>query len=567
MSNIERHYQAYLAAPLSDNERKEIVDNKETLINAGNFDGLPSFGTGGMRSVVAAGSNRLNRFNILRLNLALANVLNKHFDKPKVVIGYDSRLSSTEFALIAYSILKAKGIDTKVFKRPTPTPLVSFAVRKYQAQGGIVITASHNPSEYNGFKVYGEDGGQIVPPFDQEIEAEFKTMSYAGLPIDLLQNEIAPADLIEEEVVADFLERLAKEDFTSTEKKSIRVLYSPLHGTGGYFFEKTFNHLGFENFALLENQSNPDGNFPNTTGLNPEEARAFAGLQTEGQKTDAQLLLATDPDADRVGCAVKKGSQYSLLTGNQIGALLLAQIASQKATSLKAPFACKTIVTSEIQTRIAAKYGVKMVETLTGFKYIAAAIAKDPENYLFGGEESYGYLPVSWIRDKDSISSAIALAELAEKTNLFEFLNEIYLEHGIYHELLHNINLGDRPPGFMQELLGRFDNPSNVLGIGDSLGPRSVIDILDVRDSGQPPRTPAAQAVKNELPGAQVIQYWFEPEGRLTIRPSGTEPKIKIYLSLRSKELPTQDNLSAEKDNLGNEAQSILQAFLDKLSL
>lgn len=566
MSKNHTYYEAYLEAPLSDVERKEL-ENLDKDSPA--FAGYPAFGTGGMREIVAPGTATLNIYNIARVNMALAATLKKHIqENAKVVMAYDSRKSGPEFFRVSYHVLKQAGLQVKIFRRPTPTPMLSFAVRELECDAGIVITASHNPPEYNGYKVYWSDGAQIIPPYDKEIEKLFQEISFSQIPQDIHQlktKDIDENDLIEEELVKKYISNIENEGFISPGPKKTKIIYSPLHGTGGWIFDRVFGHLGYENFSVLSLQAEPDGDFPTTKSPNPEEKAAFEKLVEEGKKTEAKLLLATDPDADRVGAAVYDGNDYVFLTGNQAGALLLESIARQKAAQLKNPFICKTIVTTELQTHIAAAHQVKTVETLTGFKYIAAEVSKDPENYLFGGEESYGYLPVHWVRDKDSLSSALALAELAEKENLLDSLDELYIKHGLYHELLHNIKLSGGNEHLMGEIMNKLKDPSGLAG--DSIGPRKILDILDLQETAKPAKTEKVKEYQNELPSGKVIQYWFEPEGRLTIRPSGTEPKIKVYVSLRHKQKQTKETLPTAKKELKQEAEATLQAFLKLIGM
>lgn len=567
----EEYLQEYLKAPLTQEERNEVEHNRNTLLSDGSFEGYPSFGTGGMREICGHGSNRLNIYNIATLTTAFAKVLLHHHRQPcKVVIAYDSRLTSDAFSRLTWAILKRHNIETKIFKRPTPTPLLSFAVRQLQAEAGIVITASHNPPQYNGFKAYGSDGAQIIPPLDKEIEKEFQNMSYATLDKDVSQLAkamIDPADVIEEEIIAAYIEKLRLEKFVTAQKKSLPILYSPLHGTGGWAFEKVFTALGFENFALLAAQKDFDGHFPTVKSPNPEERAAFTLLFEEGKQKKIPLLLASDPDADRVGCAIwnRRKNDYVFLSGNQIGALLLESIARKKASSMDKPFLCKTIVTTELQKQIASSYKMETKDTLTGFKYIASEVERDPDNYLFGGEESFGYLPVNWVRDKDSISAGIAIAELAVQEDLVELLDKLYCTHGLYYEMLHNIKLSPEKKELMNEIIARLRKPSQLAG--KSLGGRQVIDILNLQVDGEPPADEELRKLKFLLPAATVVQYFLQPEGKVSIRPSGTEPKVKVYISLRSETLPIPENIEAEKEKLATQANDILQDFLQKLGL
>ena len=565
----EQYYQKFLQSPLTTDEKAELENNKAQLITERAFDGEPAFGTGGMRALTGLGTNRLNLQNIARLNLAVAEYFKKAKSSPLLAMGYDSRLSSPQFSRLSYHILIGQGMRVKIFRRPTPTPLLSFAVRELGADCGVVLTASHNPPQYNGYKAYGADGGQIISPVDKEIQQLFRAIDYAALPAnlhELAEKPILEADLIEEEIYQAYISRLKKEVFYQSKPKSARILYSPLHGTGGWLFERAFKELGYSGFSVLPEQAEPNGNFPTLKSPNPEEPAAFERLlaAANGAAEKPDLLVATDPDADRVGAMVKTANGYHFLTGNQIGSLLLESIARKKTKSLAKPYICKTIVTTELQRLIAESHGIKTIETLTGFKYIAEQLAKDPENYLFGGEESFGYLPVHWVRDKDSLSSALALAELAEDENLVQALDQLYIRHGLFHELLHSIDLSKNPT-LLPEILGKLADPKAFAAKVD-FG-RELIDILDLRKGAAEPTTPALRELQQELGMADVIQFWLKDFSRLTIRPSGTEPKIKVYLSLMSKEKPTAASLAADKESLKAEAEGILKKFLTALGV
>ncbi len=565
----EQYYQKFLQSPLSAAEKAELEKNKEQLIAERAFDGEPAFGTGGMRAIVGLGTNRLNVQNIARLNLAVAEYFKKSKDSPLLAMGYDSRLSSPAFSRLSYHILTGQGLRVKVFRRPTPTPMLSFAVRELGADCGVVLTASHNPPQYNGYKAYGADGGQIISPVDKDIQKLFLATGFEKLPAnlhELAEKPIPEADLMEEEIYQAYIARLKKEVFYQNKEKHTRILYSPLHGTGGWLFERAFKELGYNSFSVLPEQTEPDGNFPTVKSPNPEEPAAFERLlnAANGATEKPDLLIATDPDADRVGAMLKTTNGYHFLTGNQIGSLLLESIARKKTKSLAKPYICKTIVTTELQRLIADSYGIQTIETLTGFKYIAEQIAKDSENYLFGGEESFGYLPIHWVRDKDSLSSALALAELAEDENLVTALDALYIRHGLFHELLHSIDLS-KNPALLPETLGKLTDPKAFAAKVD-FG-REVVDILDLRKGAAEPTTQACRELKQQLGEADVIQFWLKDFSRLTIRPSGTEPKIKAYLSLMSKEKPTAASLEADKVALKAEAEAILKKFLTALGV
>ena len=565
----EQYYQKFLQSPLTIAEKGDLEKNKAQLIAERAFDGEPAFGTGGMRAITGLGTNRLNIQNIGRLNLAVAEYFKKAKSSPLLAMGYDSRLTSPQFSRLSYHVLTGQGMRVKIFRRPTPTPLLSFAVRELGADCGVVLTASHNPPQYNGYKAYGADGGQIISPVDKDIQNLFLATGFDQLPANLheLAEKLIPeADLIEEEIYQAYTSRLKEEVFYQNKPKHARILYSPLHGTGGWLFERAFKELGYNTFSVLPEQAQPDGNFPTVKSPNPEEPAAFERLlaAANGTTDKPDLLVATDPDADRVGAMLKTATGYHFLTGNQIGSLLLESIARKKTKSLAKPYICKTIVTTELQRLIADGYGVKTVETLTGFKYIAEQVAKDPENYLFGGEESFGYLPIHWVRDKDSLSSALALAELAEDENLVQALDEIYIRHGLFHELLHSIDLS-KNPALLPETLGKLADPKAFAAKID-FG-REVVDILDLRKGAAEPATQLCRELKQQLGEADVIQFWLKDFSRLTIRPSGTEPKVKAYLSLMGKQKPTAASLEADKVALKAEAEEILKKFLSALGV
>ncbi|GAB4424921.1 MAG: phospho-sugar mutase [Turneriella sp.] len=573
----EQYFEKFLQSPLTAAEKAQLQADKARLIAERAFDGEPAFGTGGMRAITGLGTNRLNLQNIARLNLAVAKYFQQGKASALLAMGYDSRLTSPEFSRLSYHILTQNGLRVKIFRRPTPTPLLSYAVRELGADCGVVLTASHNPPQYNGYKAYGADGGQIISPVDRDVQKLFLETGYDVLPAnlhELAEKAIPEADLMEEEIYQSYISRLKKEIFYTNKPKRARILYSPLHGTGGWLFERAFKELGYGSFSVLPEQAEPDGNFPTVKSPNPEEPAAFerllAAANASTEKPD--LLVATDPDADRVGCMLRLRSAqvlkttpgYHFLTGNQIGSLLLESIARKKTKSLAKPFICKTIVTTELQRLIADGYGIKTVETLTGFKYIAEQVAKDPENYLFGGEESFGYLPVHWVRDKDSLSSALALAELAEDEDLVQTLDEIYIRHGLFHELLHSIDLS-KNPSLLPETLGKLADPKAFAEKVD-FG-REVVDILDLRKGAAEPQTQACRELKQQLGEADVIQFWLKDFSRLTIRPSGTEPKIKAYLSLMSRHKPTAASLASDKEALRAEAENLLRKFLAALGV
>ncbi len=574
MKTKEQYLDEFSRAPLSE-EDAQYVQDRNRILKTNQFDSYPSFGTGGMREVVELGTNRLNIYNIARLNYAVSKVFKeKYKDKYplKAVIGYDSRLTSEAFANLTWNILTQNGYDVFLFRKPTPTPMVSFAVLEIGAVCGIVLTASHNPPQYNGYKVYDQDGSQIIYPMDEKIQHEFLHSKYDQLPPEIHEwlktPDISDKLELEEQIIDSYLEHLKKEKFVSQKKKDIKILYSPLHGTGGWIFERAFSETKFTNFALLKEQSKPDGNFPHIKSPNPEDHEAYYKLIQEGKKKNYDILLATDPDADRIGCCVLHDNEYVFINGNQTGCLLLDHIARIKAFDMENPYICKTVVTTELQKKIASSYGIETKETLTGFKYIASVLKKDPANYLFGGEESFGYLPVNWIKDKDSVSSGIIISELASQVNLITALEDLYIKHGLYTEILHNIQLKADNPGIKNKIEEKLKDAHSL--IGTLLGDRKVKDVIYLQnkkknDPRKMPVTQDARMLYEQLPEAKLLQLWLEPEGRVTIRPSGTEPKIKVYVSLMHSKKQTKESLTTAKEELAKEASKIYNIFSDLL--
>ena len=582
----EQYLDEFLQAPLNQEDINKLKNNSEDFLAGDQFNGYISFGTGGMRQMVDLGTNRLNLYNISKLNFAVAKFLTKDRaanTQPIIVVGCDTRNTSELFSWLTYHIFKSENFKVKIFKRPTPTPLISFAVRELNAQAGIILTASHNPPEYNGYKLMASNGAQIISPKDKEIQKEFTLYPYSGIPNEIhtwKDTPPLPNDVIEEEIIQAYLKRLKQESFISQKEKKINVLYSSLHGTGGWVFERIFSELGYKNFDILKEQCTYDGNFPSVKSPNPEDPASFELLRKNADKKE--LLIATDPDSDRIGCCAfnqnskekNKEERYTFLTGNQIGCLLLKHLAEKSSSPMRSPYICKTIVTTELQKKIAGYHNIRTIETLTGFKYIASIIENDPDNYLFGGEESFGYLPVSWVRDKDSISSGIVLAEIANEKNLLKELDEIYMRHGLYSEELFTIKLDEKSMDLPKRLKTEFNSMDAFLG--RKFGNRKVIDYInlnykdesyDHKKNASKPVTIEARKLYDSLPFANVLQIWLEPEGRVTIRPSGTEPKVKIYISLMHPEKVNSENMNSAKKSVKDEIKTISREFFKYLKL
>jgi phosphoglucomutase/phosphomannomutase len=531
------------------------------------------FGTGGLRGVIGNGSGRMNEYTVGKTTLGFAHYLLKKYKNPSVVIAYDSRRRSTDFAEITAGILAGKNIKVYLFDQVTPTPILSYAIRKLKAQGGIVLTASHNPPEYNGYKVYQEDGSQIVGDVQKAIEQEIDQIQDWDIPFIDKNDPIFKKNVeyIGENIKSSYYKEFDHVFFAKKINQPLKVVFSPLHGTAGKWLPGLLEKYHIEVIPVKE-QLEPNGEFPTVDYPNPEEPEALEMCKELAEKVGADLFIATDPDADRMGAGIKNhNGEYVLINGNQTGSILLAYLCENLPKEAnKRYFVFKTIVTTNLQREIARKNGVYIRDVLTGFKYIAEQMRWIEENkdiynskndiYLFGGEESYGYLPINFVRDKDSLSSSLLLCTIAkEKGNLLDYLNEIYLKYGLYLEDLKSITMkGLDGLQRMKETISRLRS-SNL--VGKELGERKIVKVYDYQN----------QTINNQddkeyfkiLPKSDVLQYELEPEGLLTIRPSGTEPKVKIYISLRSKEQPQSiEELTKQKKQLENELNTILGMFL-----
>ncbi len=532
------------------------------------------FGTGGLRGVLGNGPGKMNEYTVGKTTLGFANYLLKKFSNPSVVIAYDSRRKSYDFSLVTAGIFASKGIKVYLFDQVTPTPILSYSIRKLKASGGVVITASHNPPEYNGYKVYQQDGSQIVEDVQQELEKEIESITDWNIPFIDKENPIFKKNviLIGEDIKQSYYKEFDKVFFAKKIKKSLKVVFSPLHGTAGKWLPDLLEKFGVQ-VILVKEQMEPDGEFPTVKYPNPEEPEALALCKKTAEANQADLFVATDPDADRMGAGIKNSNgEYIYLNGNQIGSILCAYLC-EKVNSLqknKRYFVFKTIVTTELQKEIAKKNGVMIRDVLTGFKYIAQQLRWIEENrdiynsskdvFLFGGEESYGYLPVSFVRDKDALSSTLLLCIIAdEKENLLDYLNEIYLKYGLYLEDLKSITM----KGFdglkrMKEILTKLRN-SNL--INKEIGDRKIVRVYDyLNKTINYSEDPSYFKI---LPPSDVLQFELEPKGMITVRPSGTEPKVKVYISLSSKEIPQSiEELEVRKKELENELNSLMGIFL-----
>ena len=507
-----------------------------------------AFGTGGLRGVIGAGTNRMNVYTVAKASQGLADYLKKHYENPSVVIGYDSRIKSDVFAKVAAGVFAANGVQVNIWPVLMPVPTVSFATRYLHTSAGVMITASHNPSKYNGYKVYGADGCQITTEAAAEILAEiekldiFADVKTGGFEAGMAEGRI---QYIPEEVYTAFVNEVKAQSvlFGDEVDKDVAIVYSPLNGSGLRPVTRTLKEMGYTNITVVKEQEQPDGNFPTCPYPNPEIKESMALGMEYAKRCNADLLLATDPDCDRVGIAVKnKAGEYELLTGNQVGLLLLDYICSQRIKHGKMPdnpVMVKTIVTMDMGEQIASRYGLRTINVLTGFKFIGEQIGRleqqgKADSYVFGFEESYGYLTGSYVRDKDGVDGAYMICEMfsyykTQGISLLEKLEELYRTYGYCMNTLHSYAF-EGSAGFakMQSIMQAFR------GDVKAFGGKKVVKLLDY-----------AQGLDG-LPKSDVLKFLLEGNCSIVVRPSGTEPKLKIYISVSAADKEAAEDIEAE---------------------
>ena len=517
-----------------------------------------AFGTGGLRGVIGAGTNRMNIYTVAKASQGLADYLKKYFVEPSVAIGYDSRIKSDVFAKVAAGVFAANGIRVNIWPVLMPVPTVSFATRYLHTSAGVMVTASHNPSKYNGYKVYGADGCQITTEAAAEILAQIERLDiFADVKHSDFEAGVVDGMIryIPDEVYTAFVEQVKNQTvlFGEEVNKDVAIVYSPLNGTGLKAVTRTLKEMGYTNITVVKEQEQPDGHFPTCPYPNPEIKEAMALGMEYARKCNADLLLATDPDCDRVGIAVKnKIGEYELLTGNQTGMLLLDYICSQRIKHGRMPanpLMVKTIVTMDMGEQIASHYGLKTINVLTGFKFIGEQIGKlerqgKVDSYVFGFEESYGYLTGSYVRDKDGVNGAYMICEMfsyymTRGISLLDKLEELYRIYGYCLNTLHSYEF-DGSAGFakMQSIMQVFR------GDIKEIGGKKIVRLLDY-----------AQGL-DDLPKSDVLKFLLEDNCSLVVRPSGTEPKLKIYISVSEKNQKTAEmierNLSCAVETVMN---------------
>ncbi len=530
-----------------------------------------AFGTGGLRGVIGAGTNRMNIYTVRKATQGLANYVKEAFSEPSVAISYDSRIKSTDFAKAAAEVLAANGVKVHIYTELKPTPMLSFAVRALHCSAGIMVTASHNPAKYNGYKAYGSDGCQMTIDAADAVLAKINALDIFNDVKHMPFDEALAAGMISyigDDVIEDYFRNVLAQGINTDlcAKSGLKIVYTPLNGTGNKPVRTILNRIGIQEVTVVKEQENPDGNFTTCPYPNPEIREALQlGLQYCDQ-VKPDLLLATDPDADRVGIAVPDGKGgYALFSGNEVGAMLLEYICEQrvqKGTMPKRPVAVKTIVTTDIVEAICKAYGVELIEVLTGFKFIGEQIgfleAKGEEDrYIFGFEESYGYLAGSYVRDKDAVVASMLICEMAayyrtKGISMMQARENLYQKYGVYVHAQHSFTFeGESGMIRMQNIMEnlRTNRPEQI----DNL---KVIQFADYEKQVSIDLTTGTETAIT-LPKSNVLSFTLEQGAKVIIRPSGTEPKIKAYYTTTA---ATEAEAAAKKDELDTAFSAIMLA-------
>ncbi len=546
MNDINKLYEQWLVSAVADTdlipELEEIKGDEEAILDR--FYKNLEFGTAGLRGVIGAGTNRMNVYTVNQATQGLSDYLNENFENPSIAIAYDSRIKSEEFAKSAAGVLAANGIKVYIYPELVPTPMLSFAVRRLGCSSGIIITASHNPSKYNGYKCYDPNGYQMTD------EAAAKTYEYikntdifTGVKTMDFDDALAEdmVDYIEDWLVEEFYEKVLDCCVNPDEikKAGLKVIYTPLNGTGNKPVRKILKKAGINDVTVVKEQENPDGNFPTCPYPNPEIRQAFECAIKTAEGTDADLLLATDPDCDRVGIAVRDGGDYVLMSGNEVGAMLCEYLLStlkEQGKLPENPIVVKTIVTTPLVEAIASAYGAETSDLLTGFKYIGELVTNlektgEENRFIVGMEESYGYLRGAHARDKDAVVASLIICEMAayyklRGISLKQFMDSIYEKYGMYLNSV--LNFAFEGASGMQKMSDmmtalRENAPKEIAG-------KNVVKVSDYKLSVTKD-TLTGEETEITLPKSNVLSYLLEDNSKVIVRPSGTEPKIKVYIT------------------------------------
>lgn len=555
-SVIDAQTKAEVQALLNNADTKDLIDS---------FYKDLEFGTGGLRGIMGAGSNCMNKYTVGVATQGLANYLNKNFaGQPiKVAIAFDSRNNSSYFAQVTADVFSANGIEVYMFEKLRPTPLLSFAIRYLKCQSGVVVTASHNPKEYNGYKAYWNDGAQVVPPHDKNIIKEvnaitsFDQVKFQGVParIHTIEASVEQAYYTEVKKIIPNQSIIAKH-------KDIPLVYSSLHGAGITMVPETLRQIGFTNIHVVDEQAVPDGNFPTIKSPNPEEQSAMEMVINKGKALGASMVMATDPDTDRVGLGVRKANgEFILLNGNQAFSLMMYFI-MKNLKNKENTYIAKTIVTTELVDTMAERLGVACYNTLTGFKYIAELMGKleGKKTFVAAGEESYGYMAGDFVRDKDAVSACAFFAAMAanaaeEGKSMYDWLIDMYVEFGYYKESLLNVTKkGQQGEQEIKAMMEKFRSnpPAEITG-------SRVARLLDYKTLKER-NLITGKETSLDFPSSDVLQFYLENGTKVSVRPSGTEPKIKFYISVNA-ELPDRNSFDSVTTTLNKKIEAI-EAYL-----
>ena len=548
------------------NQVKEMIENNPQEVVESFYQDL-EFGTGGLRGIMGVGTNRMNKYTVGMATQGLANYLKKIFPGRKqisVAIAFDCRNNSPYFARITADVFSANGFYVYLFEALRPTPELSFAIRHLGCQSGIVITASHNPKEYNGYKAYWEDGSQLIPPHDKNVIAEVqKITSVADVKFEGREENIGMIGAEIDKIYLDRVHQLSLSPEVIKQHKDLKIVFTPIHGTGGVLVPAALKKFGFENVAVVEEQSVYDGNFPTVKSPNPEEPAALEMAIKKAVEIGADLVMATDPDADRIGIAVRDpDNNFTLLNGNQTAALLTYYLLVKWKENSKLTgkeYIVKTIVTSEILKDIADRFKVECYDVLTGFKWIAEIIRlnEGKKVYIGGGEESYGYMIGDFVRDKDAISACAMVAETAawaatRGRTLYEMLIDIYLEFGLYKEsLISVVRKGKSGSEEIKKMMDGYRSAPPAI-----INRSKVLVIKDYQLSISKDMVSGTSYPIN-LPKSNVLQFFLEDGSKISVRPSGTEPKIKFYFGVKES-LDNKSDFEKVNSKLTNRIKEII---------
>ncbi len=543
-------------------ELKGIAGDNDAILDR--FYRDLEFGTGGLRGVIGAGTNRMNIYTVRRATQGFADYLNQEYDSPSVAISYDSRIKSDVFSKAAAEVLAANGIKVHIYTELMPTPCLSFAVRQLKCQGGIMVTASHNPAKYNGYKVYGEDGCQITLRGAEIILEKINSLDiFSDVKASDFEEELAKGNIsyISDDVIEEFYKNVLAEGINTDlcPSSGLKVVYTPLNGTGNKPVREILKRIGITDVTVVKEQEMPDGNFSTCPYPNPEIREALEIGLRYCDEVKPDLLLATDPDCDRVGIAVPDGKGgYALFSGNEVGAMLLEYICDQrtkKGTMPKNPVAVKTIVTTDIVSLIGKAYGVEIIDVLTGFKFIGEQIGilekkGEEDRYIFGYEESYGYLSGSYVRDKDAVNASMLICEMAayyrtQGITLMEARENMYKKYGVFYQTLYSFTFeGASGMKKMEDIMTtlRNDPVKEIAGL-------KVVRFDDYKVSVSKDLINGTET-EITLPKSNVLAFFLEGGSKVIVRPSGTEPKIKTYLAAKQ---PTHEEAEVLEKKLHDE--------------